>query len=380
VYLTGRLRLAGRVAHDYNNILGIILGYADLLEREISHQEPAYKMLKAIIAAAERSANLTKQLLAFARRQIVVPVVVNLNNEHKTFDRMLERLIYEEIKLVIKKGKALWTIKIDPTQLTQILTNLATNARDAISGVGTITIETRNVVVDRPIITEQADVTPGKYVTLSFSDTGCGMSRETMAQIFEPFFTTKATEKGTGLGLATVFGIVKQNNGFINVFSELDRGTTFRIYFPRFFGEIETSYRQQGDFQLSGTVTILIVEDEEELLRMMRSILTNHGYKVFSASLPSDALKLCKTIKKPIDLLVTDVVMPGMNGRELKEQIEKNTTEYEHCLYPDIQRISSPHTVSLMRECTFCKNLLSLSAMKKGISMEDIVFLKPNVL
>jgi two-component system, cell cycle sensor histidine kinase and response regulator CckA len=315
-------RLAGGVAHDFNNMIGVILGYASLIESKMNPADPSFQKIKAIITAAERSANLTKQLLAFARKQIITPVPLNLNDEIVSLQKMLGRLAGEDVSLKVLLIEHLWNVKIDPVQITQVMTNLVSNARDAIENVGTITIETANTVIDESIVSEHIDIVPGEYVTLIFSDTGTGMAKETLEHIFEPFFTTKPKGKGTGLGLSTVFGIVKQNNGYINVYSEPGQGTTLKIYFPRYYGETETTSKAEAEIPLTGTETILIVEDETELLQLVCGALENYHYSVLSAKSPAEALELCEIYDKKIDLLITDVIMPGMNGKELKERIE----------------------------------------------------------
>ena len=326
-------RLAGGIAHDYNNMLGVILGYSSIIQKELPSLHPAQSKIKAIISAAERSANLTKQLLAFARQQIIAPVVVNLNDELQSLQKMVGRLIGEDIKLAFELEEKLWNMKIDPTQFTQVITNLATNARDAIENVGTITMSTANVLIDKSSASDLGEISPGEYVSLSFSDSGSGMDRNVLIHIFEPFFTTKPQDKGTGLGLATVFGIVKQNNGYITVSSDVGLGTTFKIYLPRFIGESTLIDESQETISLEGGETVLIVEDEVELLFLAKLTLEKHGYKVFGASSPSDACALAEECPVPIDLLITDVVMPGMNGKELKEWMEKNIPEYQNTLY-----------------------------------------------
>ena len=316
-------RLAGGIAHDYNNMLGVILGYTSMIEKELPSLHPAQSKIKSIISAAERSANLTKQLLAFARQQIIAPVVVNLNDELTSLQKMLGRLIGEDIKLVFNQEEKLWNTMIDPTQLTQVITNLATNARDAIENVGTITIRTENIFIDKTMASEQSEISPGEFVMLSFSDSGIGMDKKVLNHIFEPFFTTKSNSKGTGLGLATVFGIVKQNNGFITVSSEVGHGTSVKVYLPRFIGESNPIDESEEKISLDGEETILIVEDEEQLLFLAKLTLERQGYKVLSALSPSEALALTENSTDPIDLLITDVVMPGMNGKELKVWMEK---------------------------------------------------------
>jgi len=315
-------RLAGGIAHDFNNIIAIILGYAKLIEHDLSPLDPIAKKVQGIVSAAERSAELTNQLLAFARRQVVTPVVLNLNSELSTLQSMLTRLIGEDITLTLLSGKDLWNIKIDRSQIGQVIANLATNARDAINDVGTITVETSNIAIDETYCKDHLDFHPGEYVMLAFSDTGSGMDKATIARIFEPFFTTKAEGEGSGLGLATVFGIIKQNNGFINVYSEVGKGTTFKLYFPRFHGTEEAPVKKQQEIPLKGTETVLVVEDEEQLLDLAKSSLELYGYNVFTAKSPGDAIVLCERSSQKFDLLITDVVMPGMNGKELKERLE----------------------------------------------------------
>jgi len=315
-------QLAAGVAHDFNNMIGVILGYASLLEKDAPPEDPANKMINAIISAAERSANLTKQLLAFARKQIIAPVPLNLNQELIPLQKILGRLIGEDITLNISFKRGLWDIKIDPVQITQILTNLATNARDAIDNIGSVRISTSNVRLEESLENSPEKIPAGEYVQLIFSDTGKGMNKETLSRIFEPFFTTKPKGEGTGLGLSTIFGIVKQNNGYINVYSEPDQGTTFKMYFPRYHNTTETSDEQLPEIPLTGTETVMIVEDEAGILSVAKNVLEGYKYKVLSAQSPSEALAACEKYRENIDLLITDVVMPGMNGKELKERIE----------------------------------------------------------
>jgi two-component system cell cycle sensor histidine kinase/response regulator CckA len=316
-------RLAGGIAHDFNNMIGVILGYSSLMEKELKDADPLKQHVIAIDAAAKRSANLIEQLLAFARKQVIAPMVLNLNDSLSIVSPMLVRLIGEDIALSLKPAADLWNVKIDPTQIDQILTNLATNARDAIENVGRIIIETANAVIGNEYAQKHVDVTPGEYVQLSFSDTGAGMDTTTKSRIFEPFFTTKQKERGTGLGLATVFGIVKQNNGFISVYSELRHGTTFKIFLPRFYGKAEKITEQPAAELHNGSGTILIVEDEVELLALARTTLKMYGYTVLAAKSPGDALLMFEKYHHQIHLLITDVVMPGMNGKELHDRLAK---------------------------------------------------------
>lgn len=311
-------RLAGGVAHDFNNMLSVILGYTDLALNRADLAEPFRRQLCQIRNAAERSAGLTRQLLAFARKQTARPKVLNLNEVVSETLDMLRRLIGEDINLVWTPGSDPWKVKIDPSQVDQILANLAVNARDAISGVGALTIRTDNIVIENSYCSTRAGFLPGEYVLISVSDTGEGMSKEVLDHIFEPFFTTKEAGKGTGLGLATVYGIVKQNNGFINAYSEFGIGTTFKIYLPRFGAEYKNALIEKlAEKTQGGTETILLVEDEKMLLELNKTLLAEMGYRVLSAQSPDEAINLAKNHAGDIHLLLTDVVMPGMNGREL---------------------------------------------------------------
>lgn len=315
-------RLAGGIAHDFNNMLSVIMGTTQLA---IMNEEPdgaTYNDFQEILNAAERSADLTRQLLAFARKQTVAPVPLNLNDAVAGTIKMLHRLIGEDINLVWSPGHHLWKVEMDPSQIDQILANMAVNARDAIAGVGKITIETENIVCDEAFCADHAEFYPGEYVRLSISDNGCGMDKETSEHIFEPFFTTKETGKGTGLGLSTVFGIVKQNNGLITVYSEPGKGTTFKICLPRYAGETSETAADGEEYALpGGSETVLIVEDEAAILSVGRRILEKLGYSVLSAIAPEEAVSLFEERAGEIQLLLTDTVMPEMNGRELAERL-----------------------------------------------------------
>ncbi len=315
-------RLAGGVAHDFNNMLSVILGNAEIALLHIENSDPVYRALQDILDAANRSSDLTRQLLAFARRQTVIPKVLDLNDTMTGMLKMLRRLIGEDIDLVWHPGAGLWKVKIDPTQMDQLMANLAVNARDAIEKAGNITVETSNVTCDEAYCAAQPECLPGEYVMLAVSDDGCGMDKETMAGIFEPFFTTKKEGQGTGLGLATVYGIVKQNNGFINVYSEPGQGTTFRIYFPRHGGEDLEDLAQETPQEVrGGTETILIVEDEAVVLDLSRNMLAMLGYRVLTAGGADQALQLARQYEGAIDLILADVVMPEMDGKKLSERI-----------------------------------------------------------
>jgi PAS domain S-box-containing protein len=311
-------RLAGGVAHDFNNMLSVILGHTELALDEIDPSLPIHVDLVEIWKAAQRSANLTRQLLAFARKQAAAPKVLDLNETVAGTLTMLDRMIGENIDLVWKPAIDLWSVKIDPTQIDQILANLCVNARDAIANIGQITIETGNRIFDAEYCIDHTDCIPGEYVLLSVRDNGCGMSQDIQEHLFEPFFTTKPLGQGTGLGLATVYGIVKQNNGFIHVASELSQGTTFQIYLPRYsVTGVAAADTRVVHATLGGGETILLVEDEPAILKLASTMLTRLGYRVMTAGTPSMAIQIAETHIGEIHLLMTDVVMPEMNGRNL---------------------------------------------------------------
>jgi len=315
-------RLAGGVAHDFNNMLGVILGSVELAAVQVDATSTLHADLVEIRKAAARSAELTEQLLAFARQQTVVTKILDLNENIGSLLRMLERLIGEDIQLTWSPGANLWPLKLDPSQLHQILTNLCVNARDAISGVGTLSIKTENRLVDAEYSEGQARLLPGEYVLLTVSDSGCGMSAETLGHIFEPFYTTKGVGEGTGLGLSMVYGAVSQNGGVVSVSSELGHGTTFSLYFPQYAGQVDVPFDERTHEALvPGRETVLLVEDEPAMLRVVKRVLEGQGYTVLSASTPNAALAIGEDRAGAIDLLVTDVVMPEMNGRELANQL-----------------------------------------------------------
>ncbi len=314
-------RLAGGVAHDYNNMLGVIIGYTELAMQSVDPADRMHADLEEILKAARRSTDITRQLLAFARKQTISPVALDLNQTVESMLKMLRRLIGEDIDLAWLPKAALWPVKMDPAQIDQILANLCVNARDAIAGVGRISIETDKVTFDANYCANHAGFIPGEFVLLAVSDDGCGMDKGILENIFEPFFTTKTAEKGTGLGLATVYGIVKQNSGFINVYSEPGQGTTLRIYLPRLVGENEETKTEETVEASHGLgETVLLVEDELVLLNMSKRMLEKLGYRVLTAGSPGEALRMIHDHDGKIDLLMTDVIMPEMNGRELAEQ------------------------------------------------------------
>jgi signal transduction histidine kinase/CheY-like chemotaxis protein len=316
-------RLSGGIAHDFNNLLTTIIGYSDLISMEEDLNDTTKEGIREIKNSAERAAKLTQQLLAFSRKQVLQPQVIELNRLITNLGRMLKRLIGEDINLTTKLDSKLGHIKADPGQVEQVIMNLVVNARDAMPEGGALTIETQGLYLDESYHQQHPEVTPGDYVLLAVSDTGHGMDEETQAQVFEPFFTTKGVGKGTGLGLSTVYGIVKQSGGFIYVYSEPEHGTTFKIYLPQLTG----AKKQQENLPekrppMGGTETILLVEDEESLRKMVGKMLEGYGYSVIEATDGMDALEITtKGDRLKIDLLVTDVVMPKMGGKELSAKL-----------------------------------------------------------
>jgi PAS domain S-box-containing protein len=314
-------RLAGGVAHDFNNMLGVILGHTELALEQVDPSLPLHGDLMEIRDAARRSVDLTRQLLAFARKQTIAPRVLDLNETIAGMLKMLQRLIGEDVCLRWQPGVDLWPVRADPSQIDQILANLCVNARDAITGVGRLTIETANKTFDEDYCAAHAGYVPGDYVRFAVSDDGAGMDKETLAHLFEPFFTTKGVGKGTGLGLATVYGIVKQNDGFISVYSEPGTGTTFKIFLPRHVGAGQQAVAFAAGPAAHGHETILLVEDEPAILRMTRTLLQRLGYTVVAAATPGEAIHFARQYAGAIHLLMTDVVMPEMNGRDLAKNL-----------------------------------------------------------
>ncbi len=318
-------RLAGGVAHDFNNILTVVMGYSEMALNQLNAEDPLRKFLDEILKAARRSADLIEQLLAFARKQAISPRKLDLNSCVENMLKMLGHLIGEDIKLEWKPCDEPLRVNIDPTQFEQVLINLCVNARDAIGGTGSIVIETGKTYVDKSFCQLNEGFKPGGYVTLSVADDGCGIDEETLKNIFEPFFTTKSFHKGTGLGLATVFGIVQQNDGVIQVQSHVDSGTIFKVFLPEDTSVDEASDNSDSEKSSTrGTETIFLVEDEPAILDMGVKMLENLGYKVLAASGPAQALALLEQNDQNVDLLLTDVIMPEMNGRELAEKIRES--------------------------------------------------------
>ena len=315
-------RLAGGVAHDFNNMLSVILGYTELALKQVDPAQPLFADLGEIRKAANRSASLTRQLLAFARKQTIAPRVLDLNETVEGMLKMLRRLIGEDIDLAWLPGTGALLVKMDPSQIDQILANLCVNARDAIEGVGKVAIETDTVTVDEDYCADHVGFVPGEFVLLAVSDDGSGMDKETLDNIFEPFFTTKGVDEGIGLGLATIYGSVRQNNGFINVYSEPGKGTTFKIYLPRYVGQIvEDQMASATPIPKGRGETVLVVEDEVSILKLAEKILDALGYRVLTAETSAEALDLAGKHTGEISLLITDVVMPEMNGRDLAERL-----------------------------------------------------------
>ena len=318
-------QLTGGIAHDFNNMLTIIMGYSELMLKSLPPDAPLRDHVEQVKEAGERASLLTKQLLAFSRKQVLQPKVVDLNAVLTNMDRMLQRLLGEDIALVAVPAPGLWRVYADPGQIEQIIMNLAINARDAMPQGGKLTIETANVHLDEAYARQHGPVQPGPYVMLAVSDTGCGMDAATQARIFEPFFTTKELGKGTGLGLSTVYGIVKQSGGYVWVYSEPGRGTTLKIYLPQseaVAGTVEP--RRESDRPAQGTETILLVEDEAGIRKLSRQALEGSGYKVLEAHNGKHAIQVCEQHKGPIHLLVTDVVMPEMSGTEAASRLSSS--------------------------------------------------------
>jgi signal transduction histidine kinase len=316
-------RLAGGVAHDFNNLLTVIGGHADLMLQQLEKSDPLRESVNDIRLAATRATDLTRQLLAFSRRQLLDARVLDLNASIRESTKMLRRLLSENVELATVLEPNVWRVKADPGQLDQVLVNLAVNARDAMPRGGRLTIETHNVTIDDREAQRHASFPPGAYVLLAVSDTGIGIDKEILPHIFEPFFTTKEAGQGTGLGLSMVYGIVKQSGGWIWASSEMGHGTTFKIYLPRVDAPITFVQPSTEPESPRGTETVLVVEDEETVRRLTSHILRRHGYDVIEASNGGEALLACERHVVPIPLVITDVVMPGMSGPELAARLKK---------------------------------------------------------
>jgi CheY-like chemotaxis protein len=324
-------RLAGGISHDFNNLLTVIIGYAEMAMSEVP--DTAREAIEEISDASRRAAELTRGLLAFSRHQVVRPATVDLNAVVTNIEKMLRRLIGEHVSLACALAPDLWPIKADTSQLDQIIVNLAANARDAMPRGGEIVVETTNMALDDSYCSTHLGLSPGRYVILAVSDTGAGMDKKTQAHIFEPFFTTKPEGHGTGLGLATVYGIVQQWGGAISVYSELGCGTTFKVYFP--ISNASDPCAQQPEpmptkpLTRAGAETILLVEDDDSLRRLAGAMLKKQGYCVLEASKATEALEVCHGRSGAIDLVLSDLVMPGMTGHQLTSELRR--------LYPTIK-------------------------------------------
>jgi two-component system, cell cycle sensor histidine kinase and response regulator CckA len=353
--------LAGGIAHDFNNLLTVIIGNAQLALMDVIKDESLRKEIEEIKKAGDRAASLTRQLLAFSRKQIVRPEILDINELLTDIEKMLGRLIGEDIELLTIPDPELWQVEIDPSQIEQVIMNLAVNARDAMPQGGKLTIETANVELNDTYFRDRGvESIPGHYVVLTVSDTGSGMDKETREHIFEPFFTTKEVGKGTGLGLSTVYGIAKQNNGFVWVYSEPEQGTTFKVYLPEAKKDAGPEEKEQSPVDdLGGSETVLIVEDDDVLRKLAQRVLHSYGYRVLDAENGEDALRVSKAHEGQIDLMITDVVMPKIGGREAAERLQPlypqmkviymsgytdNTIVHHGILAPELNFIQKPFT------------------------------------
>ncbi|MBI3651160.1 MAG: response regulator [Acidobacteria bacterium] len=316
-------RLAGGVAHDFNNILTAIIGFSQLLLEKFQKDASTYVTLKEIEQAGQRAAKLTSQLLAFSRKQMLQPRVLNLNLIMINLETMLRRIIGEDIELVLSLDPDLNQVKVDPTQMDQVILNLAVNARDAMPQGGQLILATANVTLQAEELANHGEMPPGQYVLLTIRDTGCGIDEKHLSKIFDPFFTTKETGKGTGLGLATVYGIVRQSGGYISVTSQTQHGTTFKLFFPCLEQAPDLPLTESRGEVVGGKETILLVEDEEVVRRLAHEVLKGQGYKVLVAACGDEAISLCNQYQDSIHLLVTDVVMPQMSGAQVREHISR---------------------------------------------------------
>ena len=357
-------RLAGGIAHDFNNILGVIIGYAEMAIEKVKEDDLLHEDLSEILAAGKRSREITQQLLAFARKQFINPRIVDLNELIDSILSMIRRLIGENIDLVWLPGTELWSVKLDPAQLDQILANLCVNARDAISANGKIIIETGKVVLDSYYCSQHRGFVPGEYVMIVVSDNGCGMSRETLDHLYEPFFSTKSLYQSGGMGLPIVYGIVKQNNGFINAYSELNVGTTIKIYLPRhIISETEKKAKEQLETPRGNGEVLLLVEDDLVVMKMTKMLLERLGYQVIIAGAPGAAINLAKEHHDKIDLLITDVIMPGMDGNKLAKQVQ--------LIHPETRTLfMSGYTASIIEQ----QNILdeNVNFIQKPFSLQDM--------
>ena len=368
--------LAGGIAHDFNNMLTVIIGHTDMIISCFGHEDPLQSDLAEIKSAGQRAAALTQQLLAFSRRQFLQPRVLDLNAVIADIIKMLRRLVSEHIELVTTLDPKLAWVKADRGQLEQIIMNLVVNARDVLPQGGRISITTGNVDLDENYVRDHAGAKPGPHVMLAVGDTGPGMDAETQTHIFEPFFTTKEMGKGTGLGLATVYGIVKQSGGYIEVDSAPGKGATFRIYLPQTKEAIEPAAPDQAfDRPLTGTETILLVEDEDQVRKFIRLLLQKYGYTVFEAGQGDEALRICGEHHGPIHLLFSDMVMPGLNGRELAIRVQAVRPE-TRTLFMSAYTRDAVNQLALMAPGTpFLKKPFSIEALPRKV--REVLDAKP---
>ncbi len=360
-------RLAGGIAHDFNNLLSIIVGYTYLIKSSTKPEQPIHAAAEQIMSASERAASLTRQLLAFSRKQIIRPEVINLNEVTSGIGKIIPRLVSEEIDVRIVKHEPLPSIQVDPGQIEQVIMNLVVNARDAMPKGGKLTIETGTVAFSESEARHHG-IRSGNYVLLAISDTGIGMDENTRSRIFEPFFTTKEAGKGTGLGLATVYGIVNQSNGHIWVYSEPDQGTTFKIYFPAIEAAVESAQAvHRPELTVCGTEAVLLVEDEEHLRELLSHVLRDNGYDVRVAANGQEALRLIEEQKTPIDLLISDVVMPGMRGQQLAEHVLRKYPQISIIYMSGYTDNALIHSGSLPEDTTFLQKPFTPDAMLQHV-------------
>ncbi|MDF1592934.1 MAG: ATP-binding protein [Desulfobacterales bacterium] len=353
-------------------MLSVIIGFTEIALEKAAADDSLQEDLNEVMNAARRSTDITRQLLAFARQQTIAPKVLELNETVEEMLKMLHRLIGEDIDLSWQPGPGRMPVFMGPSQLDQILANLCVNARDAIGGVGKVTIETDCVHFDAEYCSDHAGFHPGDFILLAISDDGCGMEKDALDKVFDPFFTTKGVGEGTGLGLSTVFGIVKQNDGFINVYSEPGKGTTFKIYLPPYAGkDLKIKAKEMTELPSGHGETVMIVEDETSILKLAQRLLAGLGYNVLAASTPGEAVTLAEEHAGEIHLLFTDVVMPEMNGRELSEQL--------HTLYPNLKTLfMSGYTAKVIAHRGVLED--GVSFISKPFSKNDIAFKVRQVL
>ncbi len=360
-------QLAGGVAHDFNNLLMVISSYAELLSEALEGNEKARHQAEEIRKAARRASGLTQQLLAFSRKQVMSPRILDLNGVVAEIGRMLPRVIGEDIQMVIKPGEKLWQVQADPLQLEQVIMNLAVNARDAMPRGGQLTLETANACLDTEYARHKVAVTPGEYVLLAVTDTGCGIAPEVLPHIFEPFFTTKEQGKGTGLGLPTVYGIVKQSGGFVWVYSEVGHGTVFKVYLPRARRAAEKSPEDTvAPAPARGSETLLVVEDEDAVRESISESLSSRGYTVLQGKNGADALQVLEHFAAKIDLLITDVVMPGMSGAELAKRVRELRPE-TRILFVSGYTESTVVRHGIHTDCGFLQKPFTLPALARKV-------------